>query len=227
MATVETDYLKQNVEDLLKFKKENPLLVKLTNQQLGTFELIFQLSGLLDLTPTTKVLVGKTGEAFKEAFIFLMSHKAVLGVHMLRIGLEHTRDGLRLLDDQTKSNWYVLRNEDPKDQNEQTNDFFSFDKTSEKFLSTIYESCLTSTQKNEVNEKGSKAVDWEELGRTSGWIWNSVFSHVQANLMSKLLRYGDKNDKTTLELSNRCWKEWKAASKKLKIWNKNSSLLKK
>lgn len=225
MALVEVDYLLQNVEGLLIFKKENPLLVKLTNQQLSSFELVFQLSGLLDITPTTRILIGKTARAFREAFILLMSEKAVLGVYMLKLALEHTRDAMRLLDDQTKSDWYTNKNQLSEDTLKLHNDFFSFDKTNqpEKFLSELYDSCSKSHLAYEITKEAPTVVDWKELGKTNGWLWNSALLRTQSLLIEKLNKYCDKNDEESKKLIKQWLKEANVSSKKIMTWNKNIS----
>ena len=62
---------------------------------------------------------------------------------MLRVGLGHTRDALRLLDDQKKSDWYekILQTSERQIESDQSDFDFDYESENEKTLSKIYELC--------------------------------------------------------------------------------------
>lgn len=231
------DHLIPNTEELLNFKKANPLLVKLTNQQIDSFGILCQLSWCLDLTQPTEVVLQETGQVFREAFLFLMSGKPRFGLYMLRVGLGHTRDALRLLDDQKKSDCYEKRLQTSEAQIESDQSDFDFDfdfdyeSENEKILSKIYELCrgaqsrkgsFDSKNEDDFSAHGYTVGKPGKNGKVNGWLWNHVFLRVQAALIAKLLKDGDRGNQDIKKLSNRWIKEWKIASRRVTLWSLNS-----
>lgn len=227
------DHLRFNTEELLKFKKENPLLVKLTNQQIESFGILCQLSWCLDLTQPTKVVLQEIGQEFREAFLFLMSGKPKFGLYMLRVGLGHTRDALRLLDDQKKSDWYekILQTSERQIESDQSDFDFDYESENEKTLSKIYELCrgaqsskgfFDSKNEDNISAHGYTVGKPVKKGKINGWLWNHVFLRVQAALITKLLKDGDSDNRDIKKLSNRWKKEWKVAARRVTLWSVNS-----
>ena len=227
------DHLKLNTEELLSFKKINPYLVKLTNQQINSFRILFQLSCLVDSSYSTRSIVQEIGQIFREAFLFLMSGKPKIGLYMVGLALEHTKDVLRLLDYQQKSNWRRQRAKRLEGiESERSIYEFDHEDKNEKTLSEMYDlfrgakpgGGVSKVEGYIVSKKEQADTDLEKNVKTNGWLWNHVFLRVQAALIAKLLKICDGNNEDIKILSNQWIKEWKIASRRVTLWSKNTKL---